>query len=123
MNIALWVLQVVLALAFLVAGMLKLTQPKEKLRERLAYVEDFAEPTIKLIGALEILAAIGLILPPLTGIAPWLAPTAAAGLVVIMVGAVVVHARRKEIDQVALPAVLGLAAAVVAWGRFGPEPF
>jgi uncharacterized membrane protein YphA (DoxX/SURF4 family) len=119
-NVLLWVLQVVLALIFLMAGGLKLAMSKEKARERLAWVEDFSEPTLKLIGAMEVLGALGLVLPAATGIAPVLTPLAAVGLAVLMVAAAVVHTRRREYGSVALNAVLFAVAVVVAWGRFGP---
>ena len=78
---------------------------------------------IKAIGALEVLAAIGLLLPAALDIAPILVPLAALGLVSIMIGAVVVHARRKENPMVGANVVLLVLAAVVAWGRFGPYSF
>lgn len=118
MNIVLWVLQVVLALAFGMAGFMKLTQPKEKLAGQMAWVEDFAPNTIKLIGLLELIAAIGLILPLLTNILPWLTPLAAVGLVLTMIGAIVTHARRGENQVLPVNIVLLLLAAVVAYGRF-----
>jgi uncharacterized membrane protein YphA (DoxX/SURF4 family) len=121
-NVVLWVLQVLLALAFLAAGSGKVFQPKEKLRERMEWVEDFSESTVKLIGVAEILAGLGLILPAVTGIAPVLTPLAAVGLAIVMLGAIVVHARRKENSGILITAVLLLLAGIVAWGRFGPYP-
>ena len=123
MNTVLWILQIVLAAAFAFAGIGKLTQPKEKLRERMGWVEDYSANTVKLIGALELLAAIGLILPAATGILPWLTPLAALGLVVIMVLAIPVHLRRHETQNVVVNVVLALLAAFVAWQRFGPNSF
>jgi uncharacterized membrane protein YphA (DoxX/SURF4 family) len=122
LNLVLWIISGLLAAAFLGAGVMKLTQPKDQLAAKgMAYVEDFSPGTIKAIGALELLAAIGLILPPLLGIAPVLAPLAAAGLALIMIGAIIVHVRRKE--QFAFNVVLLVLAGVVAWGRFGPYAF
>jgi uncharacterized membrane protein YphA (DoxX/SURF4 family) len=123
MNIFLWILQVLLALAFLGAGTLKLITPKKKLRERMAYVDDFSEPTVKLIGAAEVLGALGLILPAATGIAPILTPLAATGLAITMIGAAVVHVRRGEAKQTPVNAVLFAIAVIIAWGRFGPYHF
>ncbi len=122
MNGVLWVLQWLLAVAFLLSGLLKLTRSKDAIGTRLAWVEDVSPPMIKLIGVLEVLAALGLTLPGLLDIAPVLTPLAAAGLVVIMIGAVVTHARRNERSAIAVNVVLMLLAAVVAWGRFGPSP-
>lgn len=120
MNVVLWILQAVLAVAFAMAGLMKLTQPKEKLLGRLPWVEDFSPATVKLIGAAELAAAVGLILPAATRIAPVLTPLAATGLVVLMVLAAIAHSRRKEPNGIAVNAVLAVLAAVVAWGRFGP---
>jgi uncharacterized membrane protein YphA (DoxX/SURF4 family) len=124
MDVVLWILAGLLAVAFLASGLLKLVRSRAQLAESgLGWVEDFGEGTIKLIGVLEILAAIGLILPAVTGIAEILVPLAAAGLVLVMLGALVVHARRKEYPMVVLNLVLIVMAAVVAWGRFGPYAF
>jgi uncharacterized membrane protein len=70
MGIALWLVQALLAAAFLVSGATKLSRPKEKLLENLAWVEDFSQPTVYAIGALEVLGAIGIVLPALTSILP-----------------------------------------------------
>jgi hypothetical protein len=78
---------------------------------------------IKLIGTVEVLAAIGLILPAVLDIAPVLVPLAAVGLILLMIGAAVTHGRRKESRNVAVNVVLLLLAAFVAWGRFGPYSF
>jgi uncharacterized membrane protein YphA (DoxX/SURF4 family) len=124
MNVFLWVLGGVLAAVFLSSGALKLVRSKSQLAGAgQGWVEPFPAGTIRLIGALEVLAAIGLILPPALDIAPVLAPVAAVGLVLVMVGAVVTHARRREIPNAAVNIVLAVLAAVVAWGRFGPYSF
>ncbi len=123
MNTVLWVIQIVLGVAFLAAGTAKVTQPKQKLRERMAWVDDYSQPMVRFIGSMEILGALGLVLPAVTGIAPILIPIAAVGLVVVMVGAAVTHLRRHEIPNIAANAVLLVLAAVVAWGRFGPYHF
>jgi predicted outer membrane lipoprotein len=120
MHVFLWILQVLLALAFGVLGVLKLSQPKRQLAQSMAWVEDFPESRVKLIGGLEVLAAVGLILPGWTGVLTWLTPLAATGLVVLMVLAGQTHRRRREPQVLPVNAVLGLAAAVVAIFRFGP---
>ncbi|MFC0452688.1 DoxX family protein [Rhodococcus jostii] len=123
MNVFLWILQAVLAAMFAAAGVLKSTQPKEKLAKSLPWVEDFSPGTVKFIGVAELLGAIGLILPAVTGIAPILTPIAATALAVVMVLAAITHARRKEPSAIAFNAVILIMAAVVAWGRFGPYSF
>lgn len=124
MNIVLWTIAGLLAVGFLLAGVMKLTQPKEKLAQQgMAWTEDFSPGLVKLIGALEALAAIGLILPAVLDIAPVFVPLAATGLVLVMIGAAITHARRKEQQAIVINAVLLVLAAVVAWGRFGPYSF
>lgn len=124
MNILLWVVAGLLALAFLAAGAMKLTRPKAQLAESgLAWVEDFTPGAVKGIGAVEVLGALGLVLPAVTGIAPVLVPLAATGLALTMVGAAVVHVRRGETRMIVVNVVLLLLAAFVAWGRFGSHAF
>lgn len=118
MEIALWIVQVLAGLAFLMAGFMKLTQPKEKLAEKMAWVEDFDANIIKLIGLIEILGAIGLILPHRLDILSLLTPLAAAGLILTMIGAAVVHVRRNEIPMIAPTVVLGGLSAFVLWQTF-----
>jgi uncharacterized membrane protein len=122
-NVFLWVLQAALATAFGLAGVMKSTQPKEKLRPKLPWVRDFTPAQIRLIGVVELLGALGLILPAVTGIAPILTPLAAAGLAITMIGAAITHARRKEPSGIAVNVVLLALAVVIAWGRFGPYAF
>lgn len=124
MNIVLWVITGLLALAFLGSGAMKLLRPKDQLvASGMAAVENFPASGIKTIGALEVLAAIGLTVPALLHIAPVLVPLAALGLVALMVGAAVLHLRRKENSTVLINVVLLVLAAVVVWGRFGPYSF
>jgi hypothetical protein len=96
---------------------MKLTQPKEKLATNMAWVEDFSQNTVRLIGLLEVLGAIGLILPMALSILPILTGIAAVGLLLIMIGAVITHIRRGEMPLLVPPAVLGVLAAFVAVGR------
>lgn len=84
MNVALWIVAGALAVMFAMAGAMKTTQAKDKLAEKLPWVEDISTGTLRLIGVAEILGALGLILPAWTGIAPILTPIAAVGLAVIM---------------------------------------
>lgn len=113
MIVVAWILQVVLALAFLAAGGMKLVRPRPALvGAGMGWAEDFSDPAVKTIGALEVLGALGLVLPALFGVATWLVPVAAIGLALTMAGAVVVHVRRKE--TVVPPLVLGVLALVLA---------
>ena len=123
MNVTLWIIQGVLAAMFAFAGFLKATKPKDSLAEQMPWVEDFSPGTVRLIGILELAAAIGLVLPALTGIATVLTPLAATGLAVQMVLAAATHVRRRELSNIAVNAVLLALAVVVAWGRFGPYAF
>ncbi|MEZ4590518.1 MAG: DoxX family protein [Chloroflexota bacterium] len=117
MNIALWIVQGLLAIAFLMAGGMKMAQPKEKLAQNMAWVEDFSPNTIRIIGLLEVLGAIGLILPWALTILPELTGIAAVGLVLTMIGAAITHVRRGETQMLAPNIVLGALAAFVAVGR------
>lgn len=123
MNIVLWIVAGVLALAFLAAGLMKVSQPKEKLAASMGWVDDFSPGTVKFIGTMEILGAIGLILPAATGIAPVLTPLAATGLAITMVLAAIVHGRRGEPQMILVNAVLLVLALFVAIMRFGPQAF
>ncbi len=119
MNIVIWVVQILLALVFLLSGTLKVTRPIEKLAGLMKYVTAIKPPQlVRVIGLLELLAALGLILPALTGILPWLTPLAAIGLVLTMIGAMVLHVRLGEGSQIAPNIVLLLLAAFVVVGRF-----
>jgi hypothetical protein len=123
MNVALWIAAAVLAVAMLGAGLAKLTTAKEKLVTRMTWAEDFSPAMIKTIGLVEVLAAIGLILPGITGIAPILVPLAATGVAIVMIGAIVTHLRRGETKEIVPTVVLLTLAVFVAWGRFGPYAF
>jgi uncharacterized membrane protein YphA (DoxX/SURF4 family) len=112
-NIVLWVVQILLALAFAMAGIMKVTQPIDKLETRMGWVKDVGPRGVRLIGSLEILGAIGLILPTVTGILPWLTPVAAAGLALTMVGAMITHGRRGEYSGIGVN--LGLMATSGAY--------
>lgn len=123
MNTVLWIIQIVLAGAFVMAGAMKLSQGK-KLQDTMAWMETFSDRTVRFIGAVELLGGIGLVLPAATGIAPWLTPLAAAGLAATMVGAVLTHVRRKDPIVLSVPSiVLGLLSLFVAVERFGPYSF
>ena len=119
MSTALWIAQALLALVFVGAGLLKLLTPRERLPEQMAAVKALPQTTIRLIGALEVLGAIGIVVPALTGILPGLTSWAALGLAATMIGAALTHARRGETSRIGGNAVLFVLALFVAWGRWG----
>jgi hypothetical protein len=120
MTILVWILSGALAAVYLLVGFLKLITPREKLlkNDNMGWVNDFTSSQVKGIGLAELLGAVGVIVPWLTGIVPVLTPIAALGLVALQVGAMITHARRGE--QKVLPgnASLLLLALVVAVIRF-----
>jgi uncharacterized membrane protein YphA (DoxX/SURF4 family) len=120
MNLALWIAAGLLAVGFLIAGANKLFIPQEKLAQAPGggWVVDFSAGFVKALGAVEILGAVGLILPSLLGIAPILTPLAAVGLALIMVGAAIVTFRRREFKHTLLNLTYLALAAFVAWSRF-----
>ncbi len=118
MNLVLWTLQVLLALAFLAAGIPKAIVPIPQLAKRQAWTGEIPSRLVRFIGVSEVLGAIGLILPAATGIAPELTIAAAIGLVVAMLAASVFHLRRTEFVRIVAPAVLLLLALFIAVGRW-----
>lgn len=117
-----WIIQIILALLFVMAGILKMTQPIEKLKQRMTYVESLSPASTRVIGALELAGGLGLILPMLTNILPWLTPLAALGLVLTMIGAALLHVVRKEYALIGLNVVLLGLAAFVLYARFDLLP-
>jgi uncharacterized membrane protein YphA (DoxX/SURF4 family) len=118
MNIFLWVLQGLLGAAFIGAGLMKVSQPVEKLAKNMTWVSRYSKGTVRFIGATEILGGLGLILPWATGIATILTPLAAVGLALIMLLAIVDHVRAKEYPMIGVNVILGAIAVVIAIGRF-----
>ncbi len=114
MNTVLWIVQILLAGLFLITGLTKLTQPRLKMAAGpMRWAADASDRQFRAIGLLEVLGALGLILPGALGIAPGLLPLAAIGLALTMVGAIATHVRYKEVDRVGVPVVvLGLALFV-----------
>ena len=118
MNVALWTTQVLLAALFLFAGGVKLAMPAE----RLAQQAHMSGALLHFIGVLEVLGALGLVLPGLTGIRPRLMPLAAAGLIIIMIGATVISAATHGGAAGIMPFATGCALAFVALGRYQISP-
>ena len=111
MFIALWIVTGILAALFAMAGTMKVITPYGEVREKMEWVESVTAGQLKGIGALEVIGAIGMILPAATGIATWLTPVAAFALLGMMIVALVLHLRRKEAFLPSL--VLGVVALAV----------
>jgi len=119
MRIVLWILQVLLAAMFVWHGLLFAAPPAEMA----AMMDQFIAPGLRIfIGVAELLAAAGLILPGVTRILPWLTPLAAAGLMIVMGSATVLHALRGEIGNAIFAAVLFVLVTVVAYLRWKVAP-
>ena len=126
MNLTLWIVAGLLAVVYLISGGGKLIMPKEKiaaLTPSARWVEDFSAGSVKVIGALEVLAAVGLVLPAALDIAPVLVPLAAVGLVLLMAGAVITRIRRHEPKPMVADLSYLALAGFVAWGHFVLESF
>lgn len=122
METALWTAQVLLAAIFLATGLTKLTQPRAQLAAGpMSWAADVTDAEFRAVGLLEVLGALGLVLPGALGIAPVLTPVAAVGLALTMVGAIATHVRMGETDRLAVPIVLLALTLFVAIERFGPR--
>ena len=113
MNVALWIVQGLLAALFVFAGGTKLVLPIEQMQDPVALPGLF----LRFIGVCELLGGIGLILPSLLRIRPGLTPLAAAGLIVIMIGAVVISVIYMGVASALIPLLVGILAAFIAYGR------
>jgi uncharacterized membrane protein YphA (DoxX/SURF4 family) len=118
LNVALWIVQVLLAALFLFAGSMKLILPIEEMTKQTPLPGLF----LRFLGVVEVLGGIGLILPGLLRIRPGLTPLAAAGLVIIMIGATVMTLASGPVAAALFPLVTGLLAAIVAYGRWRLMP-
>ncbi len=125
MNLTLWIVASLLAAVFLLAGGTKLLIPREKLAQAPGggWVNDFSAGFVKTLGAVELLGAVGLVLPAALDVAPVLVPLAAVGLAAIMVGAATVEFRRQDSKHVLVNLTYLALIAFVAIGRIGPESF
>lgn len=122
METALWTAQVLLAAIFLATGLTKLTQPRAQLAAGpMSWAADVTDAEFRAVGLLEVLGALGLVLPGALGIAPVLTPLAAVGLALTMIGAIATHVRMGETDRLAVPIVLLALTLFVAVERFGPH--
>jgi hypothetical protein len=117
-NIALWIVASLLAAMFLLAGGMKVAVPKEKLLPIMQWSKTWTRGQLRALGAVELLGAIGLILPRALNVAVVLTPIAAVGCAIVMAGATVTHIRMKDYRGTGMPVVLLALAIVVAAGRF-----
>ncbi len=115
MELAYWIVAGLLAVFYLYAGGMKVARSQEQLQPMMGWVDRVPMPLVRTIGVLEILGAAGLILPPLTGIATWLAAAAAIGLFLIQVGGIAVHLSRGEARLIGLNIALLVTAAATIW--------
>ncbi len=115
MTVAYWIVAALLALLYLYSGGLKVLRTPEQLRPMMGWVDTMPLRLVRTIGVLEVLGAIGLIVPPLTGVAPALAVAAATGLVLIQIGGISLHLKRGEVKVIGLNIVLLALAAVEIW--------
>jgi putative oxidoreductase len=122
MNVVLWIVQGLLAAAYVLAGSMKAFRPLEQLSKTMKWVSVVPAGLVRFIGIAEVLGAIGLILPMVTNVAPGLTIVAAAGLVLVQVCAIVFHLSRGEGRAVPANAVLLLLALLVLVGRVAIAP-
>lgn len=119
MHTALWITQGILAAMFAMAGIMKSTQPIDKLlKSGVTWADRFPLSTVRIIGSSELLGALGLILPWLLNIIPVLTPVAASALAFIQLLAIFHHAKHKESKAIVFNIVLLTLAAFVAYGRY-----
>ncbi|MGE4233523.1 MAG: DoxX family protein [Bacteriovoracia bacterium] len=119
--VGLWLAQVILALAFGMAGAMKTSMPVEELAGNLPWVRDLPN-LVRFIGISELLGACGLILPAITRIYPILTPLAALGLLIVMILATGFHVMRGELQALPVNVVLGGICGFIAWGRAFKAP-
>ncbi len=117
MNTVLWILQVVVGIMFILAGVNHGFR-QETAKQMMAWMQAVSSGLLTFIGIAEILGGLGVVLPALTNILPVLTPIAAAGLTLIMILAMIFHFRRGEYQAIVVNLVLGALAAFVAYGRF-----
>ena len=117
MNIALWIIQIIIAALFLTTGLLKLVLPKNNLIKVFEWIEDFSEQRLRLIGVFEVLGGLGLFLPGVYSTLEILIPIAAFGLTIIMVMASFVHSKRKETKDLIFNIVVLVLLLLVVAGR------
>ena len=122
LHIALWIAQIILGGMFIMAGMMKSTQPIVDLSKSVPWTANVPLALVRFIGVSELLGGIGLILPSLLRIKPILTTIAAIGILLIMVFAMVYHIVNGETNVIGINIAFGLVAAFIAWGRLKKAP-
>jgi hypothetical protein len=115
MVVAYWIAAAPLALMYLYSGGIKVLRSREQLQPMMKWVDGAPMRAVRTIGVLEVLGAVGLVLPPLSGVAPWLAMASAIGLVLVQAGGIALHLRRGEAKMIGLNVVLFVLATVTVW--------
>ncbi|MBV9227861.1 MAG: DoxX family protein [Chloroflexi bacterium] len=123
MNITLWIIQALVAILFLIVGYLKAFQPLDTLAKSFKWIPSFPPSFVRFLGICEILGAIGIVLPPLTHILPWLAIAAAVGFILAAGGGAIVHIARREYAVIVPNIILVILSAFVIYGRLTLAPF
>lgn len=121
-NISLWIAQGLLAIMFIMAGMMKATQPVEVLAESLPWVNSTPIGLVRFIGISELLGGLGLLIPSIFRFKPMLTVFAALGLFTVMVLASIFHASRGEFSAIGMNVILMAIALFIAWGRSKKAP-
>jgi hypothetical protein len=117
-DVALWFVSIAMGLAFAGAGAMKLVLSKKRLVRGAGWIEDFSSGTVRFVGLTEMMGGAAIILPAVISIPSRLVlPAGIAGLIVVMLGAAVVHARRREPGMIVLNLVLLALATATLWGR------
>jgi uncharacterized membrane protein YphA (DoxX/SURF4 family) len=122
MNVVLWVVQVLAGVMFIAAGAMKAFRAEQAAQSGMKWVSDVSHGLVTFIGVSELLGGLGLILPAVSGVLPWLTPLAGACLALVMLLAAGFHLSRKEYNGIPVNLVLFLLAAFVAYGRFVVVP-
>jgi DoxX-like protein len=115
MIVAYWMVAGALGLLYLFSGVIKIVWSKDRLRPMMEWVDIMPLGLVRTIGVLEVLGALGLILPPLTGVVPGVALAAAIGLVVLQIGAIALHVSRRDVASLWLNGSLLALAGIATW--------
>ena len=123
LNVALWIIQILLAIGYAIAGIMKIVSPISDLAMEMAYAADVPEWFVRTVGVLEVAGAVGIIMPAITKIMTWLVPLTAICFSLIQVTAIFIHANYGETAQfLAINLTLLAMSLFVLWGRWKKLP-